>query len=318
MGCAIGCTHIRKRTGMHRSSWYRLRVVDPLFRRNLRAQTLAFHLVLAAVVAPSVYRSVQFYDPQSGYAVPDQEELQSTHVPADAARFVGNSPTDAAYSEYAIEAGGRAMAHSATHVQMPDGGILAFWYGGSREGAGDVSILMARFRAGPGEWGPPREIMNKTILSHALGRHIKKLGNPVGFRDAAGRVWVFFVSVSFGGWSGSAINSMVSYDDGQTFASIKRLVTSPLFNVSTLVRGSPVLMRDGSISLPVYHEFLGKFAEILHVSAEGKVLRKKRLTLGRTHIQPVLIPSNAQAADVFLRNAGEGGGYAQGSLRPHA
>ena len=198
------------------------------------------------------------------------------------------------------------MAHSAALIELADGGIRAFWYGGSREGARDVGIYTARLPPNEQQWGPAREIMNREKLSEELGRYIKKLGNPVGFRDAAGQVWVFFVSVSFGGWSGSAINAMVSRDGGATFGRARRLVSSPAFNVSTLVRGRPIQMLDGSIALPVYHELLGKFAELLRLNPDGSVRGKKRLTRGRSHIQPALVVVDAETAHVFMRYAGEG------------
>ena len=43
--------------------------------------------------------------------------------------------------------------------------------------------------------------------AQGVNRYIRKLGNPVVTRDAAGRIWLFYVSVSVGGWSGSAINA---------------------------------------------------------------------------------------------------------------
>jgi predicted neuraminidase len=50
------------------------------------------------------------------------------------------------------------------------------------------------------------------------------------------------VSVSYGGWSGSAINQLVSDDGGHTWPGARRLILSPLFNLSTLVRNQPTMM----------------------------------------------------------------------------
>ncbi|WP_206323709.1 exo-alpha-sialidase, partial [Pseudomonas viridiflava] len=96
------------------------------------------------------------------------------------------------------------------------------------------------------------------------GKYIRKLGNPVIALAPDKRLWLFYVSVSVGGWAGSTVNAMVSSDMGANWSPPRQLVTSPFLNISTLVRAAPVFHADGSIGLPVYHEFLGKFAEYLY------------------------------------------------------
>ena len=272
-----------------------------LSKRHMNAVTVTCMLLL--FVAPSLYKSVQSYNDSPGFELEVAGIVKNTKNDPSALTD-HDSNFKAVYDEYVIDNGGRATAHSATHTQLPDGDIRAFWYGGSREGARDVNIYTARFQSIETKWGPAYEIMDSAMLSNALGRRIKKLGNPVAFRDMHNRIWLYFVSVSFGGWSGSSINVMSSHDGGKTFSSAKRLVTSPMFNISTLVRGRPVQMQDGSIMLPVYHELLGKFSELLHLTPDQTVLRKKRLSLGRQHIQPVLVPLNADTAIGYLRNSG--------------
>ncbi len=251
---------------------------------------------LLILALPPVYESVTSYVALPGY--------QEAAVKPESAEFGTLKEAEAVWEERVIDPGGRAMAHSASLIKLADGGVRVFWYGGSREGARDVAIYTADLQPNQRSWSPARAIINRTELSKQLGRYIKKLGNPVGFVDAEGRVWLFFVSVSLGGWSGSAINVMVSRDDGETFGRVKRLISSPVFNVSTLVRGRPFQMQDGSILLPVYHEFVGKFAELLRLDSDGTVLGKKRLSTGRDHIQPILVTLDAQTSHVFLRDAG--------------
>jgi predicted neuraminidase len=141
-----------------------------------------------------------------------------------------------------------------------------------------------------------------------VNRYIRKLGNPAVLRDDAGRLWLFYVSVSVGGWSGSAINAMVSADEGRTWGEPRRLVSSPFFNISTLVKGRPFLYQDGSIGVPAYHEFAGKFGEILRIDAQGNVIGKTRLSHGRYSLQPVVVPRSAAEAVAFMRYSGEGPG----------
>jgi predicted neuraminidase len=194
--------------------------------------------------------------------------------------------------------------HSATAVELSGGRIRAFWYGGSREGAKDVAIYSAVFDPSSREWSPQEVVTTREATARDLGRYLKKLGNPVAFRDARERLWLFYVSVSLGGWSGSAVNFRISEDEGGSWSSARRLTTSPFLNVGTLVRGPAVGFEDGSIGLPVYHELLGKFGELLRISAEGEVLDKIRLSHGRSSLQPVIVPLSSENALAFFRTSG--------------
>ena len=149
--------------------------------------------------------------------------------------------------------------HSATAAEISGGRLRAFWYGGSREGASDVAIYTSVFSPLERTWSPERVLVTRESAQRHLQRYVRKLGNPAVGRDRSGRLWLFFVSVSVGGWAASAINLMVSEDEGETWSPPRRLVTSPFFNISTLVRGSPLQFADGTIGLPVYHEMAGKF-----------------------------------------------------------
>lgn len=136
-------------------------------------------------------------------------------------------------------------------------------------------------------------------------RYIRKLGNPVIALGPDKRLWMFYVSVSVGGWATSAINLMVSDDLGANWSAPRQLVTSPFFNISTLVRAAPVFHADGSIGLPVYHEFMGKFAEYLYLSADGAVIDKFRISRGRNSLQPTIVPLDGKRAVAMLRYAGD-------------
>lgn len=48
-------------------------------------------------------------------------------------------------------------AHASTHVHLSDGGYLVAWFGGTREGAGDVAIWAARRQGGGGGGGSTGE-----------------------------------------------------------------------------------------------------------------------------------------------------------------
>jgi predicted neuraminidase len=195
--------------------------------------------------------------------------------------------------------------HSATGLELADGRLRAFWYGGTREGAGDVALYTSRSSPRGETWEPERVLVSRESAQGPLQRYLRKLGNPVVGRDRAGRIWLFFVSVSVGGWAGSAINAMVSTDEGETWSPPRRLITSPFLNISTLVKGPLVQLSDGTIALPVYHEFLGKFGELLRVDADGRVIGKTRLSWGKSSLQPVIVPRSETEAVAFMRYAGD-------------
>ena len=159
------------------------------------------------------------------------------------------------------------FVHSSSVTALPGGDLMAVWFAGSREGAADVQVRTARFDARSGEWGGEQVLATRESTRDGTQRYIRKLGNPVIALGPDKRLWMFYVSVSVGGWATSAINVMVSDDLGANWSAPRQLVTSPFFNISTLVRAAPVFHADGSIGLPVYHEFMGKFAEYLYLSA---------------------------------------------------
>ena len=62
---------------------------------------------------------------------------------------------------------------------------------------------------------------------------------------------------------------------------------------------------DGSLGLPVYHEFFAKFGELLRLNRHGDVMDKSRMTWGRDSLQPILLPYSGSEALALLRYAGK-------------
>ncbi len=206
------------------------------------------------------------------------------------------------YKEIFVSEAATQKAHAAT-ILLSDNGPMAFWYGGSKEGASDVQIFQAAFNGT--SWGKVTPVINPVMVQNDLNRLIRKVGNPAGFRLKDGRIWLFFVSVSVGGWAGSSLNLIESSDDGQSWSKPRRLITSPFFNLSTLVRNQPYYYTDGTIGLPVYHEFLGKFGELLRLDSTGRVLSKQRLSKGRHALQPAIVAISEMEAIGLMRYAGK-------------
>lgn len=200
-------------------------------------------------------------------------------------------------------------AHCPSIAALSDGRLACCWYAGSREGGRDVGIWMAESDpaglAGDAiAWGAPRVLVDRQTATRELDRFIDKVGNPIIFTDADGRLWLVYVSIAVGGWSGSSLNARCSPDGGATWGRSHRLTVSPFFNISELVRAAPVLLESGEIGLPVYHECIGKFPEMLWLRPEGDRLTaaKSRMAGGRSLLQPAVVPLEARRAVAFLRN----------------
>ncbi len=197
------------------------------------------------------------------------------------------------------------QTHAASLVELNDGNVRAFWFSGSREGAADVTINSALFDTAHHTWSAEQTVAGRDSTQRGLHRYIAKVGNPVVTRAADGSLWLFYVTVSVGGWAGSSITLMTSSDEGASWSAPRRLITSPFLNISTLVKGAPFLYADGSMGLPVYHEFITKFAEILRLDRNGQVIDKQRLAAGgQGTLQPVVLVRNEKQALVLTRYAG--------------
>ena len=193
------------------------------------------------------------------------------------------------YLETFIPDAGENKSHAASITELYNGRIMAAWFAGSREGAKDVAIYTATYSPSRMKWSKPVKAIDRLGSMGDLNRYIKKLGNPVIMHKTSSEVWMFYVSASLGGWATSHINLAKSFDNGKTWQAPKRLVTSPFWNMSTLVKGQPVKYKDGRIGLPVYHEIANKLGEYLILDQHGELLTKQRMTYGEQALQPVVL-----------------------------
>jgi len=111
--------------------------------------------------------------------------------------------------------------------------IVAVWFGGTREGATDVKLYSDHKNFSNGDWGSDRVVMTPERTAETQHRYVRKLGNAVLAPNADGSLSMIYVSVSLGGWATSSLNHAVSTDGGLSFGDPVRLVTSPMFNLST-------------------------------------------------------------------------------------
>jgi predicted neuraminidase len=194
--------------------------------------------------------------------------------------------------------------HAACLVELGDGRVRAFWYVGSREGAPDVEIHTAVFDPERGGWDGERTVAGPKGTRLSLHRYVRKVGNPAAIRGTDGTLWLFYVTVSVGGWGGGSISVITSRDDGETWSPARRLVGSPFFNLGTLVRGEPFLYADGTLGLPVYQSLPRNVAELLRVDRSGAVVDRQRLSVDGESPQPIVLVRSATTALALMRSSG--------------
>ncbi|MCP5102176.1 MAG: exo-alpha-sialidase [bacterium] len=204
---------------------------------------------------------------------------------------------------------GHMQVHVASMAELRDGTLVVVWYGGKHEGSKDTLIYFTTRRPGEdGRWTMPRGILGRASASKELKRYIKKVGNPLIFSDSEDRLLLLYVTVSVGGWSGSSLNKKMSVDGGETWSRSRRLTLSPFLNVSELVRNNPVRLRGGGFVVPIYHECIGTFSELLWLypgtGERSFHYNKTRLTWGKRFIQPALTVGGPGKAAVFFRSHG--------------
>lgn len=201
-----------------------------------------------------------------------------------------------------------ASAHGSTICALPSGDLLSVWYGGSREGAADVALFTSRLGLGARTWDKPQRVVDRATAETELGRSVKKVGNAVIFPDRSGLLWMVYVSVTVGGWSGSALNVKTSRDEGRTWGESHRLTLNPFLNISSLVRNKPIFSADGRIGLPIYHELAWKYPQMLWLTpdAAGGVeeYRIRNVSTQAGLIQPTLVPLDDDRVLMMLRDGG--------------
>ncbi len=191
--------------------------------------------------------------------------------------------------------------HSSSIARTSTDKLFVVWYGGTREGARDVKIYGTQIGIN-GEISPVGVLLDRKRLERDVARRIRKLGNPVVYAQNE-RLWLFVASVSYGGWSGASINYSYSDDQGDTWKPFRRLRTTPLLNISSLVRTPVVPLHRNAFLLPAYCEHSTKYGLALTFDASGKLIRRVKTPIYRNQpaLQPSIVPLNAQEALAFLR-----------------
>ena len=139
--------------------------------------------------------------------------------------------------EFVFESAPFASAHASTIAEIREG-LVAAWFGGTREGANDVGIWVSR-RIG-GKWTPPVEVA--TGLQSDGTRF--PTWNPVLFELRKGELALFYkVGPNPRAWWGMM---RTSSDAGRTWSDARRLPDGVLGPI----KNKPVRLADGTIISP--------------------------------------------------------------------
>lgn len=207
-------------------------------------------------------------------------------------------------------------AHASSLVAMPadsPAAMLAFWFAGQRESAPDVQIAYAWFSRTSQQWQAARFVVNKDVMGAALGFGIRRLGNPVGWRDADGRIHLFVVATGLGGWAAGRVlhlqqkgpvSATAASLDAMNFEAVRVLPLSWLWNTSHLVRNAPLPLADGGMVLPLYFELGIKYPVAARFGPTGEFTGLTRLSTRGHVLQPALAMQSGTRWLALLRNHG--------------
>ena len=136
-----------------------------------------------------------------------------------------------------------ASCHASTVVELPNGDLLASWFGGTREGAPDVAIWMSRRT--PAGWSSPKEAAREPEVATY---------NPVLFHSADGLLWLYYkFGPSPGVWAAAR---EFSRDEGASWSPVEHLPAG-LYGP---IRAKPLVLGDGTILSGTSVESYGSWA----------------------------------------------------------
>jgi predicted neuraminidase len=155
-----------------------------------------------------------------------------------------------------------AQRHPANHAssiaQMPNGDLLATWFGGSAEGKPDVAVWSSRKPAGKDKWTAPAPLIDEPGIAE---------GNSLLFTGPKGTVYLFFVrkyAEWWAAWDKAKIFLQTSDDSGFSWTAPRLL----LDEMGRMIRNNVVELPDGRLLLPVYLDSEPS-ASLIWISGDG-------------------------------------------------
>jgi predicted neuraminidase len=177
--------------------------------------------------------------------------------------FAKASPTS---QEFIFTSAPFPSAHASTIVELPNGDLLAAWFGGAAEGAPDTAIWASRRTAN--QWSAPYLLVREPNVP---------CWNPVLFHSSDGKLWLYY---KFGPnartWTGARL---VSNDEAHTWSPPEHLPAGLLGPI----KDKPLVLHDGTIVSGTSVESYSSWAVWIDRSTDnGKTWTK---------IGPITVPS---------------------------
>ncbi|WP_282935351.1 sialidase family protein [Paenibacillus sp. RC67] len=184
--------------------------------------------------------------------------------------------------------------HASTLELLPGGEVIAAWFGGTREKAGDVAIWISHRR--DGVWMPPLKVADQEDVPH---------WNPVLFRREDGVLFLYYkVGSSIAEWETRVTRSL---DNGITWS-----ISAPLVEGDKGGRGpvknKPIVLHDGVIAAPASLE--PDWDCFVDLSVDGGETWRRSETIPLDHsclrgkgiIQPALWESSPGNVHMYTRS----------------
>jgi BNR repeat-like domain len=260
---------------------------------------LALAVFLLALMADQSWRAPQ--------AVPAAARMDAAN-PASPAMEAA-SLRRVAQGRIPMPEGARA-AHASSLLVMPPespAALTLFWFSGERESGPQVQIAASQLDRISHTWSAPRIVVNRQRMGEQLGHGLRRLGNPVPWRDAQGRVHLFVVATGWGGWAASRIlhlqqRGTASPAEALDFEPVGVLPLSWFWNISYLVRNAVLPLQDGGMVLPVHFELGSKVPAQLRFAHDGSFLGAQRISRRDFALQPTLLPQAPQQWLALMRD----------------
>jgi predicted neuraminidase len=182
-------------------------------------------------------------------------------------------------------------AHASTIVELPNGDLLAAWFGGTAEGAPDTAIWASRRSANQAnQWSAPYLLVREPNIA---------CWNPVLFHSSDGKLWLYY---KFGPnartWTGARL---VSNDEALTWSQPDHLPAGLLGPI----KDKPLVLPNGTIVSGTSVESYSSWAAWIDRSTDnGKTWTK---------IGPITVPSQPVPSPQSQPNQAE---HVSGIIQP--
>lgn len=154
--------------------------------------------------------------------------------------------------------------HASNLMELDNGDLLCAWFGGSREGRSDISIIISKLNQKEGKWSKP------IVLD---GNPTKSEQNPILFKNPNGEIWLVYTAQDLIFQDSAVVNYRTSIDEGNTWSEVKTLFAEE----GSFVRNPPVILDNGDLVFPAYYSlksdngFLGNDRSVVKVSSDNGV-----------------------------------------------